>query len=269
MKNPARAEGALANRTLDYQTMQQAVTEHLRSAIFSGELAPGARIQQDDLSRQLGVSRMPVREALRILASEGLVELRPHRGAVVVSLRPVDIAEVFEIRAMLEARAAQLAAPHLDDATIEQLRAILDELARIGPLAEDRWLQLNRAFHTAIYPASGWPRLCALIEAQRNVVEPYLRLALTYLGRDTSAHQEHLLILRAAEARDGELLARYTVEHLRSTARGLIGYLNVQRPDDDGAIDARRTAMRLYQDALDILGGAPKSGVADPATPSG
>jgi DNA-binding GntR family transcriptional regulator len=96
---------------VEYRTMQRIVTDRVRSAILSGQFGPGERVPQDDLAQQLGVSRMPVREALRILESEGLVELRPHRGAVVVDLLPEDIAEVFEIRAMLEGKAAALAAP--------------------------------------------------------------------------------------------------------------------------------------------------------------
>ncbi|MBI2941795.1 MAG: GntR family transcriptional regulator [Chloroflexi bacterium] len=218
--------------------MQKIVTDRLRSAILSGQLGPGDRLQQDELASQLQVSRMPIREALRILASEGLVELRPHRGAVVVNLRTEDIAEIFEIRAMLEGRAAELAAPRLSDVTLARLRQIHAEMARIGQ-DEERWLVLNRDFHTIIYPASGWPRLCALIDAQRNVVQPYLRASLALLNRPSSAHDEHCQILAAAEARDGKWLARLTVEHLRLTAQGLIAYLSSGRraagPDGDVA----------------------------------
>lgn len=221
---PTRA----AYRGIDYQTVQTAVTAHLRSAILSGEIGPGERLQQDEISERLGVSRMPVREALRVLESEGLVEMRPHRGAVVVDLRPEDISEIFEIRATLEAKAAERAAPRLTDATIANLRKVLDEMASVER-DEVRWLDLNRQFHTTIYPACGWPRLCALIEAQRNVVQPYLRAALTFIGRTASAHEEHLLILQAAEGRDGRQLARYTVEHLQNTSRGLIEFVATRR----------------------------------------
>jgi len=256
----------------EYRTLQNIVTDNLRSAILSGQLGPGDRLQHDDIARQFGVSRMPVREALRVLHSEGLVELRPHRGAVVVDLRPEDVAEIFEIRAMLEAQAAELAAPNLTDATIERMRGLLAEMGRVGHRHgptngagangagskgtggkgvtgngvtagsgatgngagdgahdEARWLALNTEFHTTIYPASGWPRLCSLIEAQRNVVQPYLRLAAAHLGRTETAHGEHAAILEAAEARDGARLAELTVEHLRGTARELIEYLATRR----------------------------------------
>ena len=263
----------------EYRTLQNIVTDNLRSAILSGQLGPGDRLQHDDIARQLGVSRMPVREALRVLHSEGLVELRPHRGAVVVDLRPEEVAEIFEIRAMLEARAAELAAPNVTHATIERMREILAEMERVGRrhgspsngapstgssgtgssgngssgtgssdgvADEARWLALNSEFHTIIYPASGWPRLCSLIEAQRNVVQPYLRLAAAYLGRTETAHGEHAAILEAAEARDGARLAELTVEHLRATARELIEYLSTRRAGGglDGRASARRTSEK-------------------------
>ena len=237
----------------EYRTLQDIVTGRLRSAILSGQLGPGDRLQHDDFARQFGVSRMPVREALRVLQSEGLVELRPHRGAVVIDLRPNDVAEIFEIRAMLEARAAELAAPNLTDETLDRMREILDEMGRIGQRhaaahgangASDvngldghddgRWLTLNSQIHTIIYPASGWPHLCSLIEAQRNVVQPYLRLAAAYLGRTETAHAEHVAILEAARARDGARLAELTVTHMRRTASELVEYLTNRRTDGAG-----------------------------------
>jgi DNA-binding GntR family transcriptional regulator len=241
----------------EYRTLQDIVTGHLRTAILDGRLGPGDRLQHDDLARQFGVSRMPVREALGVLQSEGLVELRPHRGAVVVDLRPDDVAEIFEIRAMLEARAAELAAPNLSDETLAQMGEILDEMGRIGErhaaahaalhaangsgeparhdgLNDGRWLTLNSQFHTIVYPASGWPHLCSLIEAQRNVVQPYLRLAAAYLGRTETAHAEHVAILEAAKARDSARLAALTVTHMRRTASELVEYLSNLRSGATG-----------------------------------
>jgi DNA-binding GntR family transcriptional regulator len=218
----------VAGVAVEYRTMQALVTERVRAAILGGHIGPGERVPQDELAQQLGVSRQPVREALRILESEGLVELRPHRGAIVVDLLPEDIAEIFEIRAMLEGKAAELAAPNLDDGTIAQLRDLASQMeAATGD--EARWLRLNRDFHTAIYPASGWPRLCQLIEQQRNVVQPYIRAALAFVGRTGTARDEHRAILAAAEARDGAQLARLTEEHLRTTARELIEFLKQHR----------------------------------------
>jgi DNA-binding GntR family transcriptional regulator len=218
---------------VEYRTIQDLVTDRVRAAILSGRFQPGQRVQQDGLARELGVSRMPVREALRILASEGLVEHRPHRGAVVVDLRSEDIAEIFEIRSMIESRAARLAGPKLTDEQITHLRAILDQMD-LSEQDYDRWLRLNNEFHTSIYPASGWPRLCALIESQRIVVQPYIRAALALSERTRSARDEHWAIYEGAASRDGERLAQLTEEHLRTTARHLIAILATRRPEGGG-----------------------------------
>jgi DNA-binding GntR family transcriptional regulator len=207
-----------------YRTLQDLTTDGLRAAILNGQFGPGARLGHDELARQFGVSRMPVRQALRVLESEGLVTLRPHRGAVVVALRPEEVTQIFEVRAMLEARAAELAAPNLTDADLALLRGFVEAMEHAGTDVE-HWLELNLRFHTAIYPASGWRHLCALIATQRNVVQPYLRLATTFLSRATTAQEEHRGILAAAEARDGPRLAALTVEHLRTTAQLVVGEL--------------------------------------------
>jgi DNA-binding GntR family transcriptional regulator len=209
---------------LPYRTLQDLTTDRLRTAILEGQFPPGARLQHDTLARQLGVSRMPVREALRVLHSEGLIELRPHRGAVVIALDPEEILQIFEVRGLLEARAAELAAPNLTDTELTRLASVVSEM-EAAEADDDRWLALNLQFHTSIYPASGWRHLCTVIESQRNVVQPYLRLALAFLDRASTARAEHRGILAAAQDRDGPRLARLTVEHLRTTARAVVDEL--------------------------------------------
>ena len=218
-----------------YRTLQDLTTDGLRAAILGGHFGPGARLNHDALARQFGVSRMPVRQALRVLESEGLVEQRPHRAAVVVALRPEEVTQIFEVRAMLEARAAELAAPNLTEADLARLRAFVEAMEHAGT-DDERWLELNLQFHTAIYPASGWRHLCSVIAAQRNVVQPYLRIATQFLGRASTAQVEHRGILAAAEARNGPLLAALTVEHLRTTARSVVGELVRRRAVADGEL---------------------------------
>lgn len=234
MLEPSAA--ATQPQAFQYRTMQTIATDYLRSAILSGRLGPGDRIQQDEVAALLGVSRMPVREALRILHSEGLVELQPHRGAIVVSLRAEDIFEIFEIRAILEGRAAEQAADKLSAAALAQMRAAYEEM---GALLESgsllgleglaRWLDLNRQFHWTIYDACSWRRLRALINTQMNALVPYQRAASGLIARRAVAHREHEAILRAAEARDGGLLGELTARHLRQTAEDLVGYVAAHR----------------------------------------
>lgn len=221
---------------IQYRTMARIVADYLRSAILSGRLGPGDKIQQDEIARQLGVSRMPVRDALRIVQSEGLVEIYPHRAAVVVSLRPQDIIEIFEIRALLEGRAAELAAAHLSDAIVAHLHevyAAMDTILREWD--HDRWLQLNREFHSTIYAASGWTRLCSIIDTQLNTLFPYQRAASSFVERRLTAHHEHGLILQAAKQRDAALLGQRTAEHLRATARDLVEYISTHRGTPAGS----------------------------------
>jgi len=116
----------------------------------------------------------------------------------------------------------------VDWRSLARLRTLCAQLVR-DEEDEERWLTANHAFHTAIYAACGWPRLCALIEAQRNVVRPHLRAALALLARGASAREEHRQILAAAESRDGPRLAELTVEHLRATSRGLTDFLERRR----------------------------------------
>lgn len=225
-----------------YRTMTKIVTDYLRSAIISHRFAPGERLAQDDIAKELSVSRMPIREALRILESEGLVELKHHRSAVVVSLNPGEISEIFGIRALLEAGAAKQAAPRMDDATIARLRQIHGEMEKvIGNFDGDRWLALNSEFHGTIHGTCGWPRLRLLIEAQRNAILPYQRVAAYLLARASRAHQEHGLMLVAAEKRDGTALARLTANHLQATAQELISYLSTRSESgDEGGTAATR-----------------------------
>jgi DNA-binding GntR family transcriptional regulator len=225
----------------EYRTLQTIVTDRLREAILSGRFGPGARLQQDDLARELGVSRMPIREALRVLHAEGLVAFPPHRGAEVIDLRPEEIEELFEVRAMLEARAAERAGPRLTDealATLGLLCAGMDDPA----LDDQTWRRHNRAFHAALYAPCGWPRLCALIAGQRNVMQLYLQALNTRVGRRATAQREHHQLLAAAERRDGARLAALTVAHLRTSARGMIRHLVERGASGAGGAATEATA---------------------------
>lgn len=220
------AQGQYEART-DYRTLQRIVTDHLRSAILWGELQPGHQLHQAAVAKYLGVSRMPVREAMRILQSEGLVHLHPHQPATVVNLCSDEISEIFDIRIVLEAHAAAIAAPRLSDATIARLHQICGEMD--CPSRDlGQWLGLNRDFHLTIYSACGRPRLCAMITHLLNVVEPYIRTAYL-LGRVSSVREEHHQMLRAAEDRDAKRLSDLTVQHLGFTARMLVENLLSRR----------------------------------------
>src|SRR5581483_4658237 len=141
----------------DYRTMQQIVTEKLRQAILDGTFKPNQRLHQADLAEILNVSRIPTREALRTLEGEGLVTFYPHRGAVVATMSPEEIEEVYEIRILLETSAAQRALKRVTDAQVV-------------------WARLNDDFHHSMYAPSGWTRLLSVIDMMRNLTTPYVRM---------------------------------------------------------------------------------------------
>src|SRR5207248_5337784 len=146
----------------DYRTIQQIVTDKLRNAILNGTFKPNEKLNQAELAEKLNVSRIPTREALRTLEAEGLVTFYPRRGAVVSTMSPEEIEEVYEIRILLEISAAQRAVKRMDESEVRQVRDIQEEMARTTEL--DVWVRLNDDFHQAIYRPSGWTRLLSVID---------------------------------------------------------------------------------------------------------
>ncbi len=177
------------------QTRDGYVADRLREAILRGQLKPGQKLDQNELAELLNVSRSPVREALRTLAAEGLVEVYPHRGAVVAELSPEEFEEISIIRVVLEGMAARLAAPHIDDERIALLTDVLAELENTTDL--DRWVELNRRFHNTIYQAVHRPRLLSFIENLRITMTPYIRQYIASEEHLNAARIGHRRILEA------------------------------------------------------------------------
>ena len=157
-----------------HRTVSASVAASLREDIVSGQLESGTRLRQVELARRFGVSTTPVREALAALQSEGLVRLHPQRGAVVFVPTVEGLREHYEIRAALEALAAERAAERFDPARGEALAAMLDEMAA-GPGVE-RYLELNLRFHSELYELAGRPRLVEMIETLRDASSAYLHI---------------------------------------------------------------------------------------------
>jgi DNA-binding GntR family transcriptional regulator len=204
------------------------VTDQLREAILSGNLPPGTTLNQRDIAEQLSVSRMPVREAFRALELEGLIRGLPRRKAVVVTLQPEDIADIYDILATLEGRAAERATPLHDDSTIGHLRTLLDEL-RSSQDDSMRLLDLDFALHLGIYQPPG-SRIRLVIQTHRNAVRPHLIATGVAAERRRIAEAEHERIVAALEARDPARVAHETSAHLRAEGRELFERLQALRP---------------------------------------
>ena len=219
-----------------YRTLNDIVTDQLRNAILSGQLPPGTALNQRDIADQLSVSRMPVREAFRALELEGLIRGLPRRKAVVVTLQPEDVADIYDILATLEARAAEKATPLHDAATLAQLHELLDEL-RACPDDEARLLDLDLELHLRIFEPPG-ARMRLVIQSHRNAVRPHMIASEVAGARRRLAESEHDRIVAALEAGDASAVACEVAAHLHAEGRELFERLDAMRQQGVEPVEA-------------------------------
>lgn len=213
-------------------SISEMVQQHLREGIFSGALRAGQALKQDEIATRLGVSRAPVREALNQLERDGLAILRPRRGYIVASLETNEIADIFDLRMLLEAYAGRAAATKRtlkDVAAVRKLLNAMDRLTMDSPAAIAKWAALNRAFHDAIYVASGGGRLRQIAANLRDTVEQYVRLDALTAKHIGTAQAEHRRILEALVAGDAERVGTLSREHCKHTRDRLIAALRRRR----------------------------------------
>ncbi|WIM09626.1 GntR family transcriptional regulator [Enhydrobacter sp.] len=201
----------------DRASLSKFVRERIRGRILDGRLKPGARLVEDRLSAELGVSRVPVREALRSLAAEGLVRLEPHRGATVVEVTPETVAELVEVRALLEGQNARLAARRHDPEIVALLR---ETLAHGNAAAEsgttEELARLNAEFHERLGEAS---RNSVLLDVMRGLRERTgMAFAINGRARAREDWKEHAGILEAVIAGDEELASLLAIRHVQNAA---------------------------------------------------
>jgi DNA-binding GntR family transcriptional regulator len=182
------------------RTASDYVAEALRQAIITGQFADGEELNQVELASHFNVSRVPIREALRRLQAEGLVSAEAHRRAVVLGFNRERIAEVYEIRALLEGYMLEGAAPRLGKEELAELRRMCDEMDEIDD--HHTWLARNHEFHRALLARANAPTAMALVEQLSMQVERYLRRS-GGIHRPKEAGREHRRILDAL--RKGEL----------------------------------------------------------------
>jgi DNA-binding GntR family transcriptional regulator len=195
----------------------------LREAILSGRLPPGVPLRQDELAARLGVSKIPVREALCRLEGDGLVEFQLNRGAVVASLSVAEARELGEMRVALETLALRAAVGSLTAGDLRRAAAVLDELDWEGEVA--RWSRLNRDFHAALYTPAGRPYLLATIDGLHLRAERYLRLVLAGAGHQPRSQEEHRELLAACAAGDPDAAGSILAGHIEGATARLVEYL--------------------------------------------
>ncbi len=197
------------------ESVSQTVYRELFNRILTGELPPGSTVSEKQLAELLGVSRTPVHNAVLQLVKDGLVTQEANHRPVIGRVSESDVAEIFDMRRLLEGEAARRAASRMDRATLSRLRAAADLLARQGSRsgALARWADFDDLFHEAIAAACGSQRLSADIRRYRMVHHALNRLRMTE-DLIPQALQEHIAILSALETRDADGAAAAMDEHL-------------------------------------------------------
>lgn len=202
------------------QTAHEYVRDVLRRAILNGDLTGGSRLVQAELAATLEVSTTPVREALRDLASEGLIRFDPHRGAVVMELDREDLEDIYELRRLLEPHAMRQAVPHITEGLLAQLRKLHQRM--IDDPHSASFVDLNRTFHMAIYEAGASPRLLAILRSLEDAAVMYIGAAVKQVsGLRDHANRDHGAILEALEARDVDAAVAAIDEHLTLPIKAL------------------------------------------------
>jgi DNA-binding GntR family transcriptional regulator len=199
------------------------IADALRNAILQGRYQANQPLRQDLLADELGVSKVPVREALVQLKAEGLVTFLPNRGAVVTELSAGEVDEIFTMRIALETTALERAIPNLQSSDLIRARGVLEILDEEA--APTQWSELNWEFHATLYQAAGLPRLLATIHTLHNNVARYLIIYLDRLAAQDFSQQEHWAIFRACKNQDINAANRLLTAHLCKASERVIAFL--------------------------------------------
>lgn len=210
--------------------LREVVFEALREAIADRRLRPGERLMEVQLAEEMGVSRTPVREAIRRLELEGFVVMVPRRGAYVANYSLKDIADVFEIRAALEALAAGLAAERITEEEIEELERSLHRLAAHVEASDlEALVEEDTAFHEVLYRASRNQRLVQIVSNLRELIQSFRTKSLAAPGRMRETLEEHQRITEAVVARNVLLARRLAQEHIENAESILLATLKKEQ----------------------------------------
>tara|TARA_R110002072_G_scaffold78424_1_gene181837 strand:+ start:122 stop:790 length:669 start_codon:yes stop_codon:yes gene_type:complete len=217
------------SQTIIRKSLHHELVDRLQTLIINSELKPGARVPEKELCDQFGVSRTPLREALKVLASDGLVRLEPNRGAWVTQVTEEEVEEVFPVLGALEALSGELACKHITDAEIEEVRALhADMIDSYERRDLDAYFSINQKIHRAILTAARNGTLATSCQALSLRMQRARYLANMTDGRWFDAVQEHEKILQYLVARDGKQLAITLLNHMEAKRASVIKWLQSQ-----------------------------------------
>ena len=209
-----------------YKPLRDVVFENLRDAIITQVLKPGERLMEIQLADEMGVSRTPVREAIRKLELEGLVVMVPRKGAYVAGVSMKDIHEVYEVRSALEMLAVTLAAERITDEELNALEHQVlresEEEAKKDGSDLDNIIYIDSSFHDIIYQAARNQRLVQFVNILQEQLQRFRAASLARPGRSKTALEEHKQIVEALSERNGELASKLAQEHIENAENAMI-----------------------------------------------
>ncbi|BAF88442.1 transcriptional regulator [Azorhizobium caulinodans ORS 571] len=207
-------------------TLAEKLRGELETAIAAGRLEPGSRLDEQEIAARYGVSRTPVREAFRLLAASGLVELRGRQGAVVRSIGAHALIEMFQVMAEMEGLCARLAARRITPAQMDKLRAIHEKLEQVATLKDiDLFYDVNQEFHEALYEASANAFLADQTRRLRNQVAAYRRRVTRMPTRISDTLREHAEVIAAIADHDAERAHKAMRDHVNLLGDNLLDFL--------------------------------------------
>jgi DNA-binding GntR family transcriptional regulator len=207
-------------------TASEVIATHLREAIISGHFDEDEPIRQDDVAKLFNVSKIPVREALKRLEAEGLVLFQRNKGAVVTRISEPELAQMFEVRVLLEVQAIRLAVPNMTAATFAAAERICSVF--LGEEDVGRWSELNWQLHACLYEPAQRPFMVNLIRSIHDKLERYLRMQMSLSEGKQRADQEHREIIAACRAGDADHAAALIAEHINGVCQTLYAHLPKQ-----------------------------------------
>ena len=214
----------------NYQPLREVVCETLRKAIRNGVLEPGERLMEVQLAEELGISRTPVREAIRKLEQEGYVIMMPRRGTYVSNVSVRDVKEIFEIRSALESLATSLAAMRIEPEELDRLRALLTEIeGHIERRDIDKIVATDIEFHGLLYRVSRNERLVTIIGNLKEQLARFRTLSMSYPGRLHETLEEHRAMVEAIAAGDEEAARDAAERHMEQAEETLLKAMRVSK----------------------------------------
>lgn len=207
-------------------SVSEVIVKYIREAIIAGHLAEEEPIRQDEIAGLFNVSKIPVREALKQLEAEGLVEFKKNRGAIVTRISNEELAQIFEVRVMLETKLIRLAVPNMTEETHKKAEEICNRFIETMDIGS--WSSLNWELHACLYEPAQRPYMLGLIRSIYDKIERYIRLQMSISEGKDRANDEHKEIVEACKVGDVELAVSLIEQHINGVCQSLYSFLPIQ-----------------------------------------